>query len=268
MIARVTLYIWICFLWLFNTHSFGQVEKSPKLQKVTILVDDSYPPYSYLSDGSLYGIYVDLVKQAAYLLRDTYKIDLQPVPWKRGVAALEQGEAFALMPPYIHMKKRPFIWPYSVALQEEVVVAFCNKGFTLIDVLSRSVTDPPINVGLNAGFMILDEALMEAQKRGKIKVWENKNTKANILKLGKKRIDCYINDRLSTLIGINNMKRSHPDIDTGNFLEDKTILRRTAHIGYLKEGNDKFPFKNDFINKMDDALSTILERQEDGVGSE
>ncbi|KAF7765001.1 polar amino acid transport system substrate-binding protein [Pseudoalteromonas citrea] len=266
--ARAMLYVSAFLLLLFNSFVFGQVDKNRHLQKVTILVDDSYPPYSYLSDGNLYGIYVDLVKQAAYLLRNTYKIDLQPVPWKRGVAALEQGEAFALMPPYIHMKKRPFIWPYSVALQEEVVVAFCNKGFTLIDVLSRASTDLPINVGLNAGFMILDEALMEAQKRGKIKIWENKNTKANIMKLGKKRIDCYINDRLSTLIGINNMERAHPEIDTTNFVEDKTILRRTAHIGYLREASIKFPFKNDFINKMDGALSTILERQEDGVGTD
>lgn len=93
-----------------------------KLQyRVTILVDGSYPPYSYLENGKLTGIYVDLVYQAAKLIDDKYSVELQAVPWKRGLAALENGDGFALLPPYKHIKRRPYIWPYSVPLQEEVV---------------------------------------------------------------------------------------------------------------------------------------------------
>ncbi|MBQ4863887.1 transporter substrate-binding domain-containing protein [Pseudoalteromonas sp. MMG013] len=261
---KVLLVIY-CVAVLVSSTLLAQTTLESKVQKVTILVDDSYPPYTYESNGYLYGIYVDLVRQAARLLKDEYEIELQPVPWKRGVAALEQGAAFALMPPYIHMKKRPFIWPYSIALQEEAVVAFCNQGKTLVNVLSRPDSAEPINVGLNAGFMILDAALMEAQKRGKIKVWENRNIRSNIMKMRKQRIDCYINDRLSTLIGLNNIRHSDPSIRLEQFIEDKVILRRTAHIGYLREKSKKYPFKYDFINKMDDALKIVLERQEDGV---
>lgn len=32
--------------------------------KVSILADDSYPPYSYVKGGELTGIYVDLVREA------------------------------------------------------------------------------------------------------------------------------------------------------------------------------------------------------------
>ena len=230
--------------------------------RVTILVDDSYPPYTYQANGELYGIYVDIVRQAARLLEPDYAITLQAVPWKRGLSSLESGEAFALIPPYIHIKKRPFIWPYSVALQEEVVVAFCNQGVSLKS-LPHIKPERSYNIGINAGYMILDEELMQSQKLGYIKIWENKSTRSNIEKLAMARIDCYVNDRLSTFLGINKLAHIAPDLDTSRFVEDKVLMRRTAHIGYLKGYDDRYPFKHDFIKKMDKALQQVIDRQED-----
>ena len=82
--------------------------------------------------------------------------------------------------------------------------------------------------------MILDEELMQSQKLGYIKIWENKSTRSNIEKLAMARIDCYVNDRLSTFLGINKLVNIAPDLDTSQFVEDKVLMRRTAHIGYLK----------------------------------
>lgn len=227
---------------------------------VTILADDSYPPYSYVQEGKLVGIYPTLIREAAKLIKEDYLVELRPIPWKRGVSALENGEAFALMPPYIHRDTRPFIWPYSVALKQEEVVAFCNPGITLQNVTQRDDQQAPINIGLNAGFLILDDALKEARKTGRIVVWENKNTRANIIKLYKKRVDCYINDRLSTLIGISELQEQLPGITAQSFVEDRVVLSRSAHIGYLKGYEGQYPFKSDFIEKMDEALSTVLQK--------
>nr|WP_275442998.1 transporter substrate-binding domain-containing protein [Pseudoalteromonas sp. OOF1S-7] len=227
---------------------------------VTILADDSYPPYSYVQDGKLVGIYPTLIQEAAKLIKEEYLVELRPIPWKRGVAALENGEAFALMPPYIHRDTRPFIWPYSVALKQEEVVAFCNPGVTLQHIEQRDNELPPINIGLNAGFLILDEVLKQARKAGRIIVWENKNTRANIVKLYKKRVDCYINDRLSTLIGISDLQEQLPGMTAQSFVEDRVVLSRSAHIGYLKGYEGKYPYKADFIAKMDEALNTVLQK--------
>ncbi|ATC94906.1 substrate-binding periplasmic protein [Pseudoalteromonas tunicata] len=233
-----------------------------KLQyRVTILVDGSYPPYSYLENGKLTGIYVDLVYQAAKLIDDKYSVELQAVPWKRGLAALENGDGFALLPPYKHIKRRPYIWPYSVPLQEEVVVAFCNRGASLHDIEESDTNAQPLNVGINAGYVILDETLEKAIMQGKIRLWENKDTYSNVLKLSKNRIDCYVNDRLSTLHGLENVKFLHPELDLSNIVEDREVLRRTAHIGYVKDSINKFPYKHDFIKQMDEALLIVLARK-------
>ncbi|AOT07330.1 transporter substrate-binding domain-containing protein [Pseudoalteromonas luteoviolacea] len=225
--------------------------------RVTILVDDSYPPYSYESNGYLYGIYIEQVRLAARQLSDRYQVILEPIPWKRGVAAMENGEAFALLPPYIHKDKRPYIWPYSTSLGEEAVVAFCNPGITLQNILARSPQYPPINIGINAGFLILDKELITARKKGLIKIWENKDTLTNIKKLSKFRLDCYVNDRLSTLMGFESVKRELTNLNVEQFKEDRIVLSRTAHIGYTKDNGEKFPYKYDFIKRMNEALLSV-----------
>ncbi|WP_247749539.1 substrate-binding periplasmic protein [Pseudoalteromonas viridis] len=247
---------WLLWLSIFTSSIVRAASPVP----VTILADDSYPPYSYVQDGKLVGIYPTLILEAAKLIKEEYRVELRPIPWKRGVAALEQGEAFALMPPYIHLDTRPYIWPYSVALKQEEVVAFCNPGITLQNITQRDSELAPINIGLNAGFLILDDALKEARKTGRIIVWENKNTRANIIKLFKKRVDCYINDRLSTLIGISDLQGQLPGLSAQSFVEDRIVLSRSAHIGYLKGYEGKYPYKADFIAKMDEALNTVLQK--------
>ncbi|KZN42671.1 transporter substrate-binding domain-containing protein [Pseudoalteromonas luteoviolacea] len=246
------------FITLFACYPLHALQRHIDVKpRVTILVDDSYPPYSYVSNGYLYGIYVEQVKLAARQLADHYQITLEAIPWKRGVAAMESGEAFALMPPYIHKDKRPYIWPYSVSLGEEAVVAFCNQGITLKNILKRKPQLEPINIGINAGFLILDDELAVAREKGLIKIWENKDTKSNIKKLSKNRLDCYLNDRLSTVMGVEALKSELQTLDMSQFQEDKIVLTRTAHIGYTKENGERFPYKLDFIEKMNEALRVV-----------
>ncbi|RXE99029.1 transporter substrate-binding domain-containing protein [Pseudoalteromonas sp. PS5] len=252
------VFIWYCLTLSFDNCATPHKPELAAPIAVTILVDDAYPPYSYQINGELYGIYVDIVKQAARILSEEYSITLRAMPWKRGLSSMASAEAMALMPPYIHIKKRPYIWPYSVPLQEEVVVAFCNKGVTLKK-LPHIKPEQAINVGINAGYMILDEDLMEAQKLGLIKLWENKSTNSNIEKLSRGRIDCYVNDRLSTLLGINKTSLASSQLSSGNIIEDKVIMRRTAHIGYLKGFEEKYPHKQHFILQMDNALRQVLQ---------
>ncbi|WP_440056543.1 substrate-binding periplasmic protein (plasmid) [Pseudoalteromonas sp. T1lg65] len=243
-----------------KANSDGLTRGTTKPVRVTILADESYPPYSYRQDGEMRGIYVRLVQQAASLIADEYEVEILGVPWKRGILSIQEGEHFAILPPYIHRDSRPYMWPYSVTLQEEVVVAFCNQGSSLKGLPNTTPTHV-INVGLNAGYKILDNALKQSQQLGLVQIWENKDTISNVEKLAKGRIDCYVNDRISTQIALDSIAAPPLSLDISAIIEDKVLMRRTAHIGYRSGYNERFPYKRDFIVKMDQALMQVTKSE-------
>jgi len=223
---------------------------------VIILADDDYPPYSYVEQGKLKGIYIDLVNKAASLLQPHYQVTLEAIPWQRGLVMMEQGKAFALLPPYIHKETRPFIKPYSVVLQEEVVVTYCHQAIKLEQTLnSSSNTTTKIDIGINAGYLLLNEKYHQAVDNNKIKIWENKSTEANLMKLVTNKIDCYVNDRIAIQQNLQHIQARLTNIDISSIVEMDEISRKSAHIGYSNNGF--YPFKTDFINKMNEALLKI-----------
>lgn len=227
---------------------------------ITILADDDFPPYSYAENGELKGIYVDLVNRAADLLRPHYQITLEGVPWQRGLMMMEQGRAFAIIPPYLHEVTRPYIKPYSVILQEEVVVAFCHQGTPLIKALKDSKKlDTAINIGINAGYIVLNETYQQAVNNKNIHVWENKSTEANLMKLITHKIDCYVNDRVAIVQNLKRLQVKLKNTDISSLVEMDEISRKSAHIGYAN--NNLFPFKADFVEKMNAALLKVKRAQ-------
>ncbi len=235
--------------------------KAQSPQQVTLLADDSYPPYSFVKNGQLKGIYVELIKAAAQALKPYYEVKLAAIPWKRGLFKLENGMALALFPPYKHFEERPFMWPYSVALLSETVVAFCQSDVDLSYHLNKknNAVIAPLNIGINAGYYILNKALIAAKQKGTINVWENKDTRSNVLKLLSKRVDCYLNDRISTLWELNQLKQEFKNehISFDDINEALIVMTQTSHIGYTNSENHKFVFKEDFIKRMDEALTHL-----------
>jgi polar amino acid transport system substrate-binding protein len=233
------------------------------VQRVTILADDSYPPYSFVDNDQLRGIYIDIIKAAAKLIEQHYKVKIDPVPWKRGLQGLEKGTSFALVPPYKHIKKRPYMWPYSVPIMKENVVAFCHKDIDLLGHLKPQAmkSNAPLIIGINAGYLILNPKLEQAKNKKNIAISENKSTTLNILKLYHKRLDCYLNDKFSTLWELSNMKKEKK-INFNDIREVFLVMTETAHIGYTNINPDTYPFKDDFILRMDQALLSVISSDE------
>lgn len=230
-----------------------------EIQQVTILADDSYPPYSFLENGELKGIYIDTVRESAKLMSSKYEVTIVAVPWTRGLRIIKEGKAFAILPPYQHIKKRHYIWPYSLPLMTENIVAFCHKDINLFEYISQpsEKKSSPLNIGINTAYLILNESLQQAKITNKIVIRENKSTYANIMKLYARRIDCYLNDKFSTLWQLSKMsKENHVNFD--NIEENLLVMSQTAHIGYTNNKNHGFLFKNDFILSMDKALSVFI----------
>lgn len=234
-----------------------------EIQPVNIYVDDSYPPYTYVEDGKLKGIYVDLVALAAKALSHTYDVHLIAAPWKRALMEIEAGRVFAILAPYQHNQERPFIWPYSLALLTEHVVAYCHNDINLNDILASETTsvDQPLYIGVNAGYILFNDAINQKIASGQIQVIENRSTLANIHKLHSRRVDCYANDDLAIKWHFNQLKYNK-ELTFSHLSKVLTISSETAHIGYTNVRSEAYPFKADFIEKMDEALAELIQSPE------
>lgn len=254
--------VWIlrCLVWPFVVVAQAAAT-APQI--VTIVVDDDYPPYSYLENRQLKGVYIELLQQAAVLLAPEYKLRLQPEPWRRALASIEQGQVFAIMPPYQNTLERPYIQPYSVPLFTEEVVAICAEHIDFDALLQhkKQLTLQPLQLGINAGYLILNPQLQQAAQQGLVQIWENKSTDINILKLLRGRLDCYLNDRQSTLWVLQQQRLRQPKLPFRPLREAMLVMRRSAHIGYSADPTGKFAYKQHFIAKMDQALLQILQQQ-------
>lgn len=223
--------------------------------KVEILTDDDYPPYSYVLNGETKGIYIDLVRKAAKYMLPDYEVQVVAMPWKRALKKLEMGQSFAVLPPYLHTELRPYISPYSIPLATEHVVTFCRSDVDLNKAFVPSLKLPnPISIGLNSGYLILTEKYHDAVDKNNLVIRENKSTEANIIKLLKSRVDCYVNDELSTEYSLALLKNGAIDLPDLQIEKMDVLSSQTAHIGYTRINEMNFPYKNDFIDKMDKAL--------------
>jgi polar amino acid transport system substrate-binding protein len=227
---------------------------------VTIYADAGYPPYAYEKDGKPAGLYYDIVRAAVGHMQG-YKVEIQPVPWKRGMALLRTGTGFALYPPYMNTKDEPWTWPYSLPLYEEHVVAVCRKDVLAVKPRKRWPEDfYGLTIGNNAGFIVGGEAFDQAVRARQLRVEEAKDSETNIVKLGLRRIDCYINDRLSIQWTLNQLKAQGKYDEGGmhaSVAEAAVIAVKQGFLGFTDRDNGKYIYKNDFVKQFDNAISLM-----------
>jgi len=222
-------------------------------ETVTLYGDDGYPPYSYVENGQFKGIYVELLQAAAAKLLPHYRLELKPVPWRRGVAMLENGQALGLFPPYLR-RERTYIWPYSTPLYREQVVIVCNTA--ALNKPRRRFPDDfgDVTIGINSGFALAD-SLIQARAAGKVGIDEAMGNAINIRKLRNNRIGCYINDRLSIFHTLKHMgHRPGQPMQAGELAvrEVAVISGEEAFVGFSRRASA--PYKDDFIRRLNAAL--------------
>jgi polar amino acid transport system substrate-binding protein len=216
---------------------------------IVIYGDEDYPPYSYFENGKMTGIYTAILKEAVKKV-EGYNVEIKPIPWKRGVGMLKDGKAFALYPPY-HHESRPFIWPYSLPIVNETAAVFCHKGILKDNPRPQWPEDYyGLTIGNNTGFALGGDKFKQALADGKIRLSEVKGTDNNLKKLAQKRVDCYMNDRLSILWTLKQMKEKG-DYTQNNIVEGATISIEQGFVGYSDTNNSAYPYKLDFIKKLD-----------------
>jgi polar amino acid transport system substrate-binding protein len=243
-------------LLLYVVSAFAQAGEIP----VTVYADAGYPPYSYEKDGKPAGLYYDIA-QAAFNHMKGYKIEVRAVPWKRGMAMIRSGTGFALYPPYMNTKDEPWTWPYSQPLFEEHVVAYCRKEVIAAKPRKRWPEDfYGLTIGNNAGFIVGGEAFDVAVKAGHLRIEEGKDSETNIIKLGMKRIDCYINDRVSIQWTLRQLKAAGKYAEGGThaeLAEAIQIAARQGYLGYTSRDKGRYTYKSDFVKQFDAAIQQM-----------
>lgn len=230
---------------------------------VTVLCDASYPPYSYAENGEAKGLYSDILR-AAFARMPGYRVSIRPVPWPRGLAAVEKGTAFALFPPYYRPVERPWM-DYSRPILEESVVAFMRSELAQ----QLAIEDFPaayagLRIGLNRGFNIIaapDYKRMLAA--GQVQQSYASDNRTNLLQLKRQRIDVYINDRLSILWELQQMRDQDLLGNAGLdwLVEGPRLSSEHGHLGYTRLNPQAYAYKQDFMQRLDQVL---LDLEADG----
>jgi len=208
---------------------------------LTIVGDDAYPPYSFKEAGKVTGIYSDIINKALIIMKDNSK--LTAMPWKRGLSGLKLKTLDALYPPYYRPEQRPYM-SYSTDILDETLVIVCNKK--IADKLDHfPASYQGISLGQNAGFAsgkVVDDAV----KSNIIKIYEAKGMAANLKKLIKKRVDCYVNDRLSILYELKKME-GKGEYDGKSIVETHILGVEKGYLAVNKESSSKIKsFLQDF----------------------
>ena len=221
---------------------------------LVIYGDDDYPPYSYVDNGQLKGIYTEIVREAVQSMPQ-YAVQLRPVPWKRGVLMLQTGEAFALYPPYSWRSERPYV-RYSVPLLMEQLVVLCNQDVLAKRALRQWPADyGGLHIGVNAGFLLGDAQQTAALQAASIVFDTAKGTRTNLLKLMRGRIDCYVSDRLSAQW---ELQRIAGDSRAGTprqaIHETAQLASQQGHVGFTVRQPAQYPYRDDFIAQFNAAI--------------
>lgn len=168
-----------------------------KAQDLVIVGDAYHPPYAYLEDNHVKGIYADIIRETIALMPDyTPKIELYP--WKRALKRVQQNDAHALFPPYYFPDKRPYLSLYSDPILVEEAVVFCNKhAFAKqnLDIPIHSQWETELSVMrfvVSRGVQMGGDKFWQNVKKGVIKVIEVEGPKAALNMLARGRADCHM----------------------------------------------------------------------------
>lgn len=222
---------------------------------VTLYAGDTIAPYSYTEAGEVKGLYVEIVRAVTQRMPD-YQVNIEAVPWRRGLSYVESGQGFAIFPPYHRSAMRANLWPYSLPMLAEEVVVFCRP-----EVVAKGLHNWPedfsgLIIGRNAGFASGGVALEQAIEQKLIQIEEAPNAELNLLKLAGGRLDCFIDDRLATQWQWGQMKKlgTLPLSAQDSLQEVQVLSREQGFLAYTNQHLERYPFKEDFVRQFDQQL--------------
>lgn len=170
--------------------------------KLAIVLDDSFPPYSYHDQNqSPQGFYPLLVNEIFNKAQIEYTLSL--FPWKRALSMLENDQA--ILAGIYKTDEREKDYYFSEPIFTEKLVIYVKdthkRMFSSLEDLKG------LKIGINLGWSVSNE-FEELRKKNFFSVQDAKNTETNFRKLDHSRIDCFIVDELNGDISLKKLKLS------------------------------------------------------------
>jgi polar amino acid transport system substrate-binding protein len=242
---------------------FTRVSFAEKIE-VNILVNDSHPPYVYLEQGHIKGIYIEVLKRISERMSG-YKLTITSAPWQRVKKLIEKGKGFAFLPPYYHGHDWHYVWPYSISIMDESVVVLCRK-----DVTNTSRPNWPqdyvgLRIANNSGFDGFGgPTFRKLVKDGAITLAEAKSTNLNLLRLIRRRVDCYMGNQISVEWAIKIMLESGElsMTEKESIVEAAVISTDAVYMGFTDRDQGKFYYKRDFVKKFNNEIYKMKKQGE------
>ncbi len=243
--------------------------------EVKISTYDVLAPFAFRdAQGKLSGVYIEIVKKAVSRMPD-YTVSFNVVPWARAKIQAKTGKTFAILPPYFHAHdwltdeepKRPYIWPYSLALFTQSDVVICNEK-----VLNVTRTQYPKDFkGLKfvmwRGDGRAGEEFTKMVAEKKIELRLLKDLKSTINFLLSNRADCTVTSKIPFAWQVKQMKKMGEDKKSTNkkviLKEAFVISSNEGYLGYTDINDEEnYPFKKDFSIKFDIEIYKMKKKGE------
>ena len=224
---------------------------------VTLVGDNNYPPYSYEEKGRAHGIYVEILQEAFEEL-DGFDLQIQMLPWKRGLALVEDGAAVGIFPPYQHTEARPYIWPYSEPILFEQVAVFCDADALHLERPNWPEDYFGFRIANNRGFLTPGKAFFDAAKDGTIELNEVANARTGLKMLIQGRVDCYVNDGRAIRWELTRLKKE--GVYNPGILEIKQGALASGewgYVGFTDRDEGLFPFKDTLAFRLDKVIERM-----------
>lgn len=228
-------------------------------QRVLIVGDSSYPPYSYVHGGQPTGIYPEILRRAFARMPD-FDVTIQMMPWKRALALVKAGRAMGIFPPYRRDAQRPYISPYSLQILKEEVIVLCTANALPADSPARWPEDfGELTFSSNSGFALGSRDYLSDLYGKEVSHTEVHDAEAGLLMLLYGNVDCYINERRS-IDWARNALASRGWENSARFKEAATLNTEYGHIGYSARSTT--PGKAAFIRQFDDVIADMKQTGE------
>lgn len=236
------LFKWRLLAMVLGSFAFIQAVQATTLEVGT---DEALPPFSFVQDGKVVGIDVEMLKEAAKRLK--LEVNVKSLPWKRVLAGTESGELHLGMPLFQTPEREAFA-RFTGPIHYSTFGLFVKKGkefkFDAIDDLSGK------KFGISRGFVVSGD-LDAAIKAKKVTIDEVPTIDQNILKLMAGRIDAFPSNIVSTLYLLKGTPESSEIVALPKLLADK----RPAFLVVSKAAN--IPNKEQLIPALTEALEGL-----------
>jgi len=234
--------------------SLGAIASS---NDINIYVDNNYPPFSFSDKKQAKGMYIDVLN-AAFSKMKGFKINIIPIPWKRGKSLMAKGEGFALAPAFFHAHDWEYLYPYSLPFYTETIIVACNANVMTHPRANWPNDYKGLTIGNISGFDGWGGKKFRALvEKSEINYAEIKSSTTLVKMLINKRHDCIlIEDKVFQYL----VKQ---ETLTNPIIKGAIIGKDPVYIGYSEKylQNGKQPNQYEFRKQFD---STIYKMKKSG----